>query len=285
MKNIKHNNIKHNNIKHNNIKNNNIKQNNYKIIIIIIVCILIIIGIGIGLYFYLKNDTSTVNKNTTENKNATGNIVRDVQILSGLSIISNLKKNQQCRNTSCIKVGQNININDIFTSPNNNITIQSLNPYLFQLFQEEKYFNNSGIYAREKIAQEELDINSAHALSIYNKYSKVSQYLNLRNNYFKLSSNGFLMDNDLIKIYGIKCVIKDKTYYCDLSYVNTLKFVLLFDNNGSIIGTITLDDYKYLDKNKNTTVYFITNISYIMLTEYSLLVFDENNNFIGILTI
>ena len=131
---------------------NNIKQNNYKIIIIVIVCILVIIGMGIGLYFYLKNDT-------TVNKNATENIVRDVQILSGLSIISNLKKNQQCINTSCIKVGQNININDIFTSPDNNITIQSLNPYLLKLFQEEKYYNHDGLYKNEKIAQEELDIN------------------------------------------------------------------------------------------------------------------------------
>jgi len=265
-------------MKQNNIKQNNIKQNNYKIIIVIvIVCILVIIGMGIGLYFYLKNDT-------TVNKNATGNIIRDVQILSGLSIISNLK-NQECRNTSCIKVGQIININDIFTSPYNNIMIQSLNSYLFQIFQEEKYFNNSGLYKYEKIAQEELDIKSLHTLSIYNKYSRVSQYIDLRNNYFKLSSNGFLVDNDLIKIYGITCVIKDKTYYCDMSYANTLKFVLLFDNNGSIIGTITVDDYEYLNKNKNTTVYFITNISYIMLTEYSLLVYDENNNFIGIITI
>jgi hypothetical protein len=253
------------------MKQNNIKQNNYKIIIIVIVCILVIIGVGIGLYFYLKNDT-------------TGNKIRDVQILSGLSIISNLK-NQECRNTSCIKVGQIININDIFTSPNNNITIQSLNPYLLKLFQEEKYYDHSGLYKYEKIAQEELDIKNERTLSIYNKISMVSHYINLRNNYFKLSSNGFLVDNNLIKIYGITCVIKNKIYYCDLSYVNTLKFVLLLDNNGSIIGTITSDDYVYLDKNKNTTVYFITNISYIMLTEYSLLVYDENNIFIGIITI
>lgn len=259
-------------------KRNPIPKNNMIIIAIIIIVILVLLGVGIGIYLYMrKSSTSSI----VQEEN---NIIK-VKILDlpGFFYKSTIPT---CDNVCCLKVGESIDLNKLLksTSGINNIIIKN------NLSQEEKG-GLQNIYGEELIESEEgKSTSDDYYILFYNTYVNVYRYINIHLNKCKLMNNGLLYGHMLIKFIAYKCTINNISYFCDLTYLSSQKYVLLCNNDALPVGIITNNDYIYLKNTNNVQSYALTNIGYILITTYSILVFNitsnsNSNKLIGIISI
>ena len=246
-------------------------QNKKKTIIIIgiIVGILILIGIGIGLYFAF-----TMNNTDTDTKTDTFKVNLPVE-LKNISI-------PKCTTNTCIKVGEKILLNQNLSSDNYVVTIKN------NLIGIQKMKNGFPLYTTyndfiKMIGSEE---SSPFYLIIYNSKNKIYTYLYLNNRECKLTNNGLQDGNKIINLSSSQIVLNGNTYFIDYSYDRKNKIILLVDDRGIPYSTITETELdKLIQDNKvKVTQNIINNIGYILLTKYSLLVFNINNKLIGIIS-
>jgi len=250
----------------------NPKNNNTMIIILVIIVIVILLlsGVGIGLYLYLNKS------NTTQ---------EETQIyqpkIADLPTIFYINTIPICDYTSCLKIGERIIINQLLTSTSkvNNIIIK-------KILNQEEIISKQTIYSEDTIvSQEESPVYSDYYLLLYNTFANVYRYVNINGNSCKLVSNGFECNNRIIKFVGFKCIINNKTFYCDLTYYSTKAYVILCDDNSIPIGVISKNDFDYLKNNNKIERYLLDNIQTILVTNYSILVLNEKFKLIGILSI
>jgi hypothetical protein len=97
--------------------------------------------------------------------------------------------------------------------------------------------------------------------------------------------NGLECNNKIIQFYGYKCTINNKIYCCDLTYYTKKEYVILCDENSRPQGIISYDDLIYLKEINKLEKYVITNITTIILTNYSILALNKDNKLIGIISI
>jgi len=251
-------------------------QKNMIIIAIIIIVILVLLGVGIGIYLYMrKSSTSSI---VQEENN-----IRTVKILDlpGFFYKSIVPT---CTDSCCLKVGESIYLNKILKSISGTINIIIKN----NLSQEERG-GFQKIFGEDLVESEEgTSTTDTYYLLFYNTYVNVYKYINIRLDRCRLMNNGLLYGHMLIKFIGYKCTINNNTYFCDLTYLSSQNYVLLCDKNALPVGIITNNDYIYLKNTNNVQSYALTNIGYILITTYSILVFNITSNsnvLIGIISI
>jgi flagellar basal body-associated protein FliL len=236
------------------------------ILIVIIVSIVLILAIlGVILYYYFK-PSSDNNNNTT--RKITINKLPQIFYNNTVPI---------CNQSSCLKIGESILLNQILQSTSKviNITLK------YNLYSEESSVAN--IYGIEILSQEEASNISSYLL-FNNTYANIYKYIKLTNNKCKLDSRGLICDNKLIKFISYTCNIDNKKYFCDLTYIK-IGYVLLCNESAEPVGIITVDDYNYLKSIYDVQEYRLTNIVSILLTNYSILVFNSKTEFIGIISL
>ena len=247
----------------------NIKKNTTVIIIVIIILIILLLaGSGVGLYYYL--DKTKILQEETNNK------VRDIIIQNLPSIFYN-NTVPKCDSKSCLLIGQTIILDQLLTSTSkiNNIIIK-------KTLSSEELTEKLQIYSEESIISTKE--SSEYYLLLFNTYANVYRYINLNNDSCKLVSNGFQCGNKIINFFGYKCIINNKIFFCDLTYINK-DLIILCDSDSIPQGVISKDDLIYLSDNKKVERYILTNISSILITNYSILVLNKENKLIGILSI
>lgn len=260
-----------------NISNNktkNISNNKTKIIILVVVIIvlLLLIGGGIGLYFYLKNKQ---NGSTQEETKIFQPKITDLPNIFYKNTVP------KCDIISCLKIGEKIIINQLLTS-----TSKINNMIIKKILNQEEMTTKQNIFGEDTIPnQEETFSYSNYYLLLYNTYANVYRYINLNGSSCKLVSNGFECNNRIIKFVGFKCIINDKTYYCDLTYYSTKAYIILCDDDSTPIGIISKTDFDHLNNNNRVQRYLLDNIQTILVTNYSILVLNDNNKLIGLLSI
>lgn len=237
-------------------------KNNLIIIVTIIVGLLVLIGGGIGLYFALANN---------DNSEAFKVILPDE--LKNISL-------PRCTTNTCIKVGEKLSLNQILSSDNITMTIKD------NLNGIQKMKNGFPLYTTyndfiKMISSEE---SSPYYLIIYNKRNQKYTYYNLNNRECKLTINGLEDGNKNIPFTSSKIVLNENTYYIDDNYDKVNDIKLLVNENGIPYSTITGLELFNLSKQNKVISYMINSIGYILLTKYSLLVFDLNNKLIGIIS-
>jgi hypothetical protein len=242
------------------------------IIVIIVIVVLLLIGGGIGIYLYMSKSSSSIVQE--ENKE------RQFKILE---VPSFFYKNTvpMCDLSSCLKLGETILLNQLLKSSSsiNNIIIK-------KTLNEEERSGMQEIYGEETVYSEDCPQKViTNYLLFYNTYANVYKYINIYKNTAKLLANGLLCCDKLIKFIGYKCTINNITYYCDLTYLSSKKYVLLCNSAALPIGIISLNDYLYLKNTNNIKTYILTDISFILLTNYSILVFSSDIKLIGIISI
>jgi hypothetical protein len=236
------------------------------IIIAIIVGLLILIGVGVGLYFALENNDNS----DTESEGFKVNLPDE---LKNISL-------PRCTNDICLKVGEKLSLNQIISSDKFTMTIKD------NLNNIQRMKNGFPLYTTyndfiRMIASEEL---SQYYLIIYNKKNQKYTYYNLNNRECKLTTNGLEDGNKNIPFTSSKIVLNGNTYYIDENYDKVNDIKLLVNDNGIPYSTITGLELFNLSKQNKVISYMINTIGYILLTKYSLLVFDLNNKLIGIIT-
>lgn len=246
-------------------------QNKKKTIIIIgiITGILILIGIGIGLYFaFTMNDSDTDTKTDTFKVNLPLELKNTVL--------------NQCTSTSCIKVGEKILLNQNLSSDNYVITIKDNLNNIQPMKDGFPLYTTFNDFIRMVKSEE----TSPFYLIIYNSKNKIYTYLYLNNRECKLTNNGLQDGNKIINLSSSQIVLNGNTYFIDYSYDRKNKIILLVDDRGMPYSTITETELdKLIQDNKvKVTQNIINNIGYILLTKYSLLVFNINNKLIGIIS-
>lgn len=242
------------------------------IIIIIIVAILLLLGGGIGLYFYLESRSTTLSKSSK--------IVQEENRIK-ISALPNIFYNNtvpKCDLKSCLKIGETILLNQLLTSTSNinNIIIK-------QTLNQEENKKALIIYGEEpNITTED---SSPYYLLLYNTIANIYRYVNLHGSKCKLVQNGLECNNRIIEFYGYSCIIDGNKYYCDLTYSDTNNYVILCDEKAYPIGIISTNVFVTLFRNNQAQKYLLFNIRTILVTNFSILVFDSNDNFIGVLSI
>jgi len=240
------------------------------IVAIVIVIILMLASAGIGIYFYLDNKS---NKKLLQEETK----IYQPKITDLPNIFIN-NTVPICNINSCLKIGERILINQLLTSTSkiNNIIIK-------KILNQEEMTTKQNIFGEDTIVnQEEITINY---LLLYNTFANIYRYININGNSCKLVSNGLQTNNRIIKFTGFKCIINNKTYYCDLTYYSIKSYVILCDDNSLPIGVISKNDFDYLNNNNRVQRYLLDNIQTILVTNYSILVLNNKSKLVGILSI
>ena len=128
--------------------------------------------------------------------------------------------------------------------------------------------------------------SSPFYLIIYNKRNQKYTYYNLNNRECKLTITGLEDGNKNIPFTSSKIVLNGNTYYIDDNYDKANDIKLLVNENGIPYSTITgLELFNLSKENKVKITQTIMNtIGYLVLTNYSILVFDMNNQLIGVIS-
>lgn len=241
------------------------KKRNVIIIISIIIGLLLLIGVGIGLYFAFAN-----NDNKTDSETFKVNLPDE---LKNISI-------SQCTNNTCIKVGEKLSLNQILSSNNFTMTIKD------NLSGIQKMKNGLPLYTTyddfiKMVGSEE----SPYYLIINNKKNQIYNYYYLNNRECKLTSTGLQDGNKIIQLTSSQILLNGTIYYIDDDYDKANDIKLLINVNGIPYSTITgLELFNLSKENKVKITQTIMNtIGYLVLTNYSILVFDMNNQLIGII--
>jgi len=218
------------------------------IIIAIIVSLLVLIGAGVGLYFALRSDD-----------NSESFKVNLPDELKNISL-------PRCTNDICLKVGEKLSLNQIISSDNFTMTIKNnLNDFIKMIASED---------------------SSPYYLIIYNKKNQKYTFYNLNNRECKLTTTGLEDGNKnipFISFISSKIILNGNTYYINENYDRVNDIKLLVNDNGIPYSTITGMELFNLSNQNKVISYIIDSIGYILLTKYSLLVFDSNNKLIGII--
>jgi len=236
-------------------------KKNLIIIIAIIVGLLVLIGAGIGLYFaFANNDNSETFKVNLPDE------------LKNISLPS-------CINNTCIKVGEKLSVNQILSSDNITMTIRD------NLNGIQKMKNGYPLLTTLdnsfKLLGEE---SSPYYLIIYNKKNNRYNYLYLNNREFKLVPSGLQDGNKIIPLLSSKIEINGKTYFIDQNYDKVNDIKLLVNDNGIPYTTIYGKDLNNISGQYKVIEYTMDSIGYILLTDYSILVFNTNNKLVGIIS-
>ena len=248
-------------------------KKNIIIVAIIIVTILMLASAGIGIYFYLDNKS---NKKPLQEETK----IYQPKITDLPNIFIN-NTVPICNQNSCLKIGERIFIEQLLTSTSkiNNIIIK-------KILKQEEMTAKQNIFGEDTIVgSEETFVFSNNYLLLYNTFANVYRYINLNGNSCKLVSNGLQSNNRIIKFTGFKCIINNKTYYCDLTYYSTKAYVILCDDNSLPIGVISKNDFDLLNNNNRVQRYLLDNIQTILVTNYSILVLNDKSKLVGILSI
>jgi hypothetical protein len=260
--------------KSNSNKNTNINTKKNIIIIAIIITIILMLATGgIGLYFYLDNKS---NKKTLQEETQ----IYEPKLISLPDIFIN-NTVPICNEKSCLAFGKRISLNQLLTSTSgiNNIIIKNI-------LNQEEMTAKQNIYGEDPIVtSEEARVFSNNYLLLYNTFANVYRYIIINGNSLLLDSSGFKSNNRIIKFVGFKYVVNNTTYYCDLTYYSTKNYVLICDDSSKPLGIISKNDFDYLNNNNRVQRYVLNNIQTIIVTNYSILVLDNANKLIGILSI
>jgi hypothetical protein len=244
------------------------------IIIIIVSVIILLIGGGIGLYFAFRSDD-----NSESFKVNLPNELKNISLPT-------------CTSKTCIKVGEKIVLNQILSSDNISMIIKdNINnfirdpnidyivytnalPIFTTLADTFKILNYN--MKNSNILQEE----TKYYLIINNTQTKKNYYLYLNNNNCMLKTNGLLDNTVNIQLTTRKIRLNNNTYYIDNTYDPLNNICLLIDINGLPYSTI-----KQSDLDKLEIIYTILDtIGFILITNYSVLVFDNNLVCIGVIS-
>jgi hypothetical protein len=249
-------------------KNQSIKQSRKQLIIIIAIVVgfLLLIGGGIGLYIAFRNDDDS-NTDTDTFKVILPNELKNISL-------------PQCTTNTCIKVGEKLLLNQFLSSDNFTMTIKD------NLNNIQRMKNGFPLYTtyNDFIRMVTSEDSSPYYLIINNIRNKKYTYYNLNNKEFKLSMTGLEDGNKNIPFISSKIILNGNTYYIDENYDRVNNIKLLVNDNGIPYSTITGLELFNLSKQNKVISYMINSIGYILLTKYSLLVFDLNNKLIGIIS-
>ena len=265
-------------------------KNNKMIFIIIIIVILLLIGGGIGLYFALKNDnTDNSNNKILTNTTNTTNTTNLPDELKNIFI-------PECNGNRCIKVGQQLMLNRVISSDSITMTItNNLNMINRQkIYDNQKMlytlttqnasplyttFNDINNMLTNRILDEEKNLYPYY-LIIHNKRTNKYLYTYLNNNQIKLSLDGFIDGDRIVQFTSSKTKINDNNYFIDYYYDPSNNNCLLIDNVGKPYLIINKKDLEKFKVESN----IIESIGYVLLTNYSVLIYDNNYMLIGVLT-
>ena len=178
-------------------------------------------------YYYNNPTTSATQEETTQRK----------VIIKNLPTRFYKNTVPQCDQTSCLKIGESILLNQLLQSTSAVISI-----IIKDKLNSEEAAGIEQIYGEETISTEETS-KSPYYLLFNNTYGNIYRYINLYTNKCILASNGFISGNKLIELVGCKCIINGTTYYCDLTYYINNDYILLCDDSAIPVGIISSDDF------------------------------------------